>query len=395
MVHESGPRGRRLASCCTSIHSRHLFRLFLVRFGWVFLYLQLFLGLSAILLHLWMHPYLPALRLLLAFPDLVLLLLPLSLSFAALIGGLLFLSAVRSHRGFLAIRLAGRDPRFFQIPIVLFGAALSLVLGWLNGAVIPAIQYQVRHPRIEDEEATRAIPLQILRQKNRFLGARFAFEGLEGGELKNVSLSAPRGGPAAVITARRAGFRFSGAPPSLTVVLRSGRMLEVDDRGRLTQNLGFDRFDLTLAPEGLLHRSKTEILPLRYYTNAELDRLPAQRRLMLDHGIRLTTRQQEHVAAIPFMRAARTVLAGSPLLFLALLVLVLGGQAEAPPRGMSAVVAVACLLVFLPQAYFFTQTPVRTGPLAHSGAALLPVIETGLLLGVAVLVARLRGRRRA
>jgi len=379
-----------------SIYARHFLRLFLVRFAWVFLILEVFLGLCAILVYLWNYPYLPPLHIIRAFPDLMLLLLPLSLSFSSLIAGILFVSEVRRHQGFLRIRLAGRNPTGFQLPVLVFGAAVSLALLWLNTAVLPVVHFNLRHPDIESEEVRFTIPTLMARQEKMFSRMQVWFEKLEGEELRRFAMCSTRKNASFVVTADRARFRLTGAPPLLEVELRGGRLLEVKRSGRpedtLKENMLFDLFRGKVDTKGLLYRLKTDILHLRFYTNRELDRLPEQGRILRSRGLSLSPAQKKNLEAIPFIKAARLQLALAPFLFLVVVVF-LGGQHLSRPRLRTALLSMGCLCVFLPQAFFFVQRPIRRDSFSTAWSALLPLAELFLYLLIMSISARLLRRR--
>jgi lipopolysaccharide export system permease LptF/LptG-like protein len=389
---ESGSRPRAPVGrpCRTGLLARHFFRLFLVRFAWVFALLQLFLAVSGTLVYLWSSPFLPPLTVLASFPDQVLVTLPLTAPLACLVAGFFFLAEVRRAQGFLRIRLAGRDPREFQWPILVFGAVLSVTLVWLVTQVTPQVLFQLRHPVLTADEARLALPLMILRKGGRLAGLEVRFEEIEDHAVSRLTLVNEAEESATVVTARQAEFSLDEDPPRIRLALQAGRLLEVDRDGQLLENLKFDRFDAELDSRGLVHRSRTDMLPLHYYTNAELARLPAQVRMHQARGVALRGSQRDRVAAIPFLRQARTQIAFAPLLFLALLVGGLGDHREHRQRLRSVLIAVLALCVFLPQAVLFAQRPFGTGLGAWPVSAWLPLAETVLLFAVVLWITRER-----
>jgi hypothetical protein len=372
--------------------SRHYLALFLSRFGCVFLALQVFVGVAALMGYLASHPYLPALQLLRRLPDLLLLFLPVSLPVAGLLGGVLFVAAARAGGGLLWAPLAGRDPRRFQMPILLFGAALAAVGCWLQAAVLPQASFRARNFVLDVSDAAEGQAVRMVAEPGLLGGLRIAFEDSDRGEMRGFCLFTRRGDEPLAIVCERATADLSPDGERLELALREGRILGLDADGHPRMDLAFGTFRLLLDAGRIGRVEKQDLLELEYYTNRELERLPAQEACLLRHGIRPRPRQARRVDGVAQVRASRIQMGILPLLFLGLVVAILGRDHRGSRWRVAAVVAV-CLVLLLPQAVLLGNQA-KEGRLPHPGLAFLPTAETALLLLLLPLLGALPFRRR-
>ncbi|MFQ5507122.1 MAG: LptF/LptG family permease, partial [Planctomycetota bacterium] len=243
-----------------SIYTRHFLGLFLARFLWVFVLIQVFAGLCAALVFLVEHPYVPMPRIARSLPDLVLLLLPVSLTLAFVLGSVLFLRDVQRHRGLLWIQLAGRDPRRYQGGILLLGCMSSLLLWWLHASVLPPARFHERYLLPSVQNAPETIALLLERKPRFFRGLQAGFGARSGNELREVSLLTTDPERRLAITAERAKLALSEDRSMVRLEMRDGRLLELDEADALAENLRFDRMEMALDATRLSRPSKTDIL---------------------------------------------------------------------------------------------------------------------------------------
>jgi len=130
--------------------------------------------------------------------------------------------------------------------------------------------------------------------------------------------------------------------------------------------------------------AKTEILDLRFYTNAELDLLPAQERHLFRRGIRPSRSQKRRAAGAGPMRAMRLQWAALPFLVLLLTVGFLGVHRPRAVRRRALLVAAFCLLLLLPLTILL-DLRARDGRLSGAALAGLPtLVVAAAILGAAV-----------
>jgi hypothetical protein len=368
--------------------ARHFLAIFLGRFAWVFGVVELFLALCALLVFSAAYPYVAPEKMLAAVPDMLLLLLPLTLAFSSLVAGLLLVQAVRRAQGFLTIELAGRDPRALMVPILVFGVALSAANLWLLTCVLPNVDYALERIAGAFVKSAPMTALRAARDGGMIRGLDVSFESADESGVGELALVGED--RSTVVTARRGTFDLVDEGRSLELAARDGRLIHRDGE-RLAGNLSFETLRVRFDAERLAGRSKAELLELRYYTNAELERLPALASFRLHHGLRVWDRELARLKAVPAIRAARLGAAATPLLVLALVVAFLCVHAPGSERQRAILVTAACLLVVIPQPALVLSLvgDDRTIP---AWVAYLPFAEVGAALLGALLV---RAARRA
>lgn len=354
--------------------SRQLLGVFLSRFLWTLVLVLLFAALSSLLGFLTRYPYVPLTAIVASLPDFVLLLLPFALPFSALLGGCLFAARVRRHQGFLWIQLMGRDPRRYQVPILVFGGLVSLGLWGLSAAVLPHAQYRSGRLHSVVRDAPLELALRLVEEPRFFPGYRVDYEAVEDEALTGFSLvSRGRAEPVAV-TGARAELRRTEDGAFLELKLHEGRILRLEESGELDLNLAFDRLRIRFDVDRMAGPGKQGILDLKYYTDSEMDRLPAQARVLGRHGIPVGRTRKARIALVPAVRTIRLQTALMPFLFVWLVVLFLGVHLPGGAGRRTAVVVVFCLAVLLTE-LLLLEIRARKPPPIRPWVVLLPTIQ--------------------
>jgi hypothetical protein len=324
------------------VFSRALFVAFWIELAAIGLVLATFVALGSLVVLLASAPFAPLPALVSAVPDVVLLTSPVTIPLAVVLAAIRATDAAARHGAFLWSALAGRDPRPRQWPIALSALALAALQLWLGAHVLPAARYEARFvvPRLAGEPDLLA---RRLAQKPELLpGLCAQVGGITGDRLEDLVLVST-GDARVACTARGARLGLDG--DTLRIRLEGGRQVALDRHGRPSTNLAFASFELALDAAALGGPTKQTVLDLAYYTDPELDRLPAQLDALLDHGIVPTERQIARVEAIPAARATRLVSAALPFLLALAVILAVGTHRERRRPRALALVAGAVLVL--------------------------------------------------
>jgi hypothetical protein len=362
------------------VYTRHFFGLFFERCLVVFLFLQVFLSLCNLLAVLPHAPQIPFKDIMLAAPDLLLLVLPLSVSLSVIVGCGLFFEAVDRQRGFFWIELAGHDPRRYLAGLMVFGLVCSAGLWLLNNYILPKTRFYVDYVLTRPRDTTASLALRLATQPNLFSGYHLDFQIEPPARLTEFTLTGGADRPL-LISAPQAGLGLTENEQYLELTMQNGRILRLDDHGRLTENAHFERLSFAADVNRLFGASKTEVLKPRYYTQREFARLPELLEYRSKLGLLPTKRQKRNLAAIDPVRGVRLQEALNPSLYIGVFLLLAGTHAKDNGRRRVMLAAGLCLFVLLPQQVLF-QTLADRDRLGWAGWALLPTAETLALLAI-------------
>jgi len=389
-------------------HARQFLRLFCICTLGVFVVAQLFVGLSYALAALGRSRYLSVFTLAGEFEDLVLISLPTVLPASLLVGYLLFAWDVHRRRLFLWIHLAGRDPRWLQMPVLAVGVIASALLWWVNAAVAPNASFRAASSLARLEGDVEDLAARLAWDRDMIRGVRLGVGPVERGRFHGFGVFDSSDGAASVMVAETADVELtddaagptgtpsagSGARPSRAaeageaagrfyqVNLHDGRLLQVarsaDGTPALAANMTFEHFRLRQDARAVSRPDKRGFLTLKYYANAELPVLREQVRLLLSRGIVPGEGQMAKAKAVTALRAVRLQGAMLPAIFLALAIALVGRHLETGVRVRVAAVGCLCLLVLMPQQLVIESQTNRGFPPPWA-LLLAPVAEAALV----------------
>jgi hypothetical protein len=374
------------------LFARHFLAIFLGKLARVFIVVELFLGACSVLAFSATYPYVGWRQQVEVVPDLLLLSMPLCLSFSVLGAGLLAIEEIRRAQGFLAVELAGRDPRWLLWPVLGAGLLGSLACLWLFGSVLPNVEHRLELVATSFVRDAPLLALRAVRDGALFRGFELRFERVDEESVSEIGIVAENRQLA--ITAKRGAFDVVEDGRTLQLVLTDGRLLRIEPSGELLDDVRFERLTVLIDAERFAGRAKTDLLPLEYYTDVELSRLPDLADLRMHHGLPLLRFQADRLAGIAGLRSARVAASLTPFLELLLVVVFLGMHVERRPGLRAAAVAAGCLVLLVPQQVLVLDAASVDGS-TRPWLAWIPTAEVAAILAGAALAHRLASRRSA
>jgi len=284
-------------------YSRYFLKLYLIRFAWVFFILQLFIGLWGVLALISMHPLLPIDLLLSGLIDLMILAMPISMSLSIFVGGLIFIFYVQQHDGFFWIRISGKTPIRFLIPIILSGIVSSVFIWWLVGSVTPKANYFLKFDLPSLQDAPRVVDLFLTHGQDLTPGFLTSFESTKDASLYNFTMHSKGDLSPTIITAQKVTVYRPKHNPFTTLLFENGRLIAMDNNNTVTRNICFQKMQLKLSEDRLFNSSKNNLLALKYYTNSEMDIYIKQAEILDKHGVPIGKKKQLRIKAVNYVYA--------------------------------------------------------------------------------------------
>lgn len=200
------------------------------------------------------------------------------------------------------LTLAGRSRAVVQVPLLVVALGMGGVLWWASTRVLPRAAVSLESEVAALAADPLALAAQLRDDPTRLGGLDVEFDGADRDGLRGVRAAAMGGSGGVALVADRVGL---DAATTGGLTLDRGRLLVLTDAGAARHDLLFDR--LRLDPGSAAERGPDlrRVPDLRYFTDGDLERLPAHRRHLRRRGVHLGRPARRRVVRAGQVRLAR------------------------------------------------------------------------------------------